>query len=287
MATTWWGKRWTASIESLGAVWRNRLPRGRTYARDGRVVGLTVESGRVSAYVVGSLPRPYEVTIGLRPLTDRQWRKVTRKMAGRAAYAARLLAGEMPDDIEDAFEACKVSLFPSEPIDLKLSCNCPDLAVPCKHIAATHYALGEAFDNDPFLLFALRGRDRDGVLAALRAARIEVGRDDRAGDRPAAVAGAAIDPDPASPPAPPDAATGDGAATEGEPVDADAFVHWRGGAPPELSFRIEPPSVRLALLRSLGKPPAWRDSDGLPEVLDDAYGAASSLARTIALEEGR
>ena len=65
MATTWWGKRWTGALESLGAMWRNRLPRGRTYAREGRVVGLTVESGRVTAYVVGGLPRPYQVVISL------------------------------------------------------------------------------------------------------------------------------------------------------------------------------------------------------------------------------
>ena len=268
IATTWWGKRWTGALESLGAVWRNRLPRGRTYAREGRVVGLTVESGRVTAYVVGRLPRPYDVAINLRPLTERQWRRVIAKLAERAGYAARLLAGEMPDDIEDAFAACNVSLFAQRPEDLKLTCTCPDQASPCKHVAATHYALGEAFDYDPFLLFALRGQDRDQVLAGLREARAAAvpARKHRAGGEERVKTPA-----------------------EGEPpreIDPAKFACWRDEVA-GVQFKIEPPAVRMAVLRSLGKPPGWREPTGLASVLDHVYDAAGALARRIALgEEG-
>ncbi|MGD8394952.1 MAG: SWIM zinc finger family protein [Candidatus Eiseniibacteriota bacterium] len=268
-ASTWWGKRWTAALEALGAAWRNRLPRGRTYAREGRVAGLTVERGRVTAYVVGSLPRPYEIVIGLRPLSDRQWRKVTERLADRAGYAARLLAGEMPDDIEEAFAACGVALFPERPEDLKLSCSCPDLAAPCKHVAAAHYALGEAFDYDPFLLFALRGRDRDALLAGLRAARAP-GRGRAAG------AAAAAD-------ATPEDASADGTDTEATPeIDPVTFGQWRADVT-DLGFRIEPPAVRMAVLRSLGKPPGWRERTTLATALDPTYATASALALRIAL----
>ena len=94
-------------------------------------------------------------------------------MAEQAIFTAQLLAGEMPQDIEQAFEAAKVSLFPSRHDDLKTECSRPDYANPCKHVAATHYILGERFDEDPFLIFRLRGRTQEQVMAALRKRRSE------------------------------------------------------------------------------------------------------------------
>src|SRR5690606_30912500 len=92
-------------------------------------------------------------------------------MAERSRFAAELLAGEMPQEIDAAFAAHAASLFPTKAGDLVTACTCPDWANPCKHVAATHYVLGEALDRDPFLLFELRGRTKREVLDALRTAR--------------------------------------------------------------------------------------------------------------------
>ena len=92
-------------------------------------------------------------------------------MAREARFSAALLAGEMPQGVDAAFAAARASLFPSKADDLEATCTCPDWASPCKHVAAVHYMLGEAFDRDPFLLFELRGREKRQVIEALRAAR--------------------------------------------------------------------------------------------------------------------
>ena len=114
--------------------------------------------GGIEARVQGSQKSPYKIHIQIAPLTDAQWDKVFDVLAGQAIFTAQLLAGEMPQDIEQGFEAAKVSLFPARRDDLKTDCSCPDYANPCKHIAAAHYILGERFDEDPFLIFRLRGR---------------------------------------------------------------------------------------------------------------------------------
>ncbi|MDP2948270.1 MAG: SWIM zinc finger family protein, partial [Chloroflexota bacterium] len=154
---TWWSGKWLAFLESLdlGA----RLGRGRAYARAGQVMSLEVKKGQVAARVQGSRPRPYSVSIQLAPLSEAQWRKVADAMASQALFAARLLAGEMPQDIEEAFRAAGVSLFPTRRGDLESDCSCPDWANPCKHVAAVYYLLAEEFDRDPFLIFRLRGKE--------------------------------------------------------------------------------------------------------------------------------
>ena len=146
---SWWAKRWIAVLESfdIGA----RLGRGRSYARQGQVVSIDVEPGIVKAKVQGTQPRPYSIKIKLKPLSDQDWDKVTEAMASQAIFAAKLLAGEMPADIEEAFDAVNVALFPTAETDLDTDCSCPDWANPCKHIAAVYYLLAERFDEDPFL----------------------------------------------------------------------------------------------------------------------------------------
>ena len=164
----WWAKRWLSVLESfkLGA----RLARGRTYARGGQVLAIEVGKGAVTAQVQGSRPRPYDVTIRMKTLGDGQWEQVLRVLSGKALFVAKLLAGEMPQDIEEVFRQAKVSLFPEKRGDLRTDCSCPDDANPCKHIAAVYYLLGEEFDRDPFLLFRLRGLGRDELLARLGSA---------------------------------------------------------------------------------------------------------------------
>lgn len=144
-----------------------RLTRGRSYARAGQVLSIEVEPGEVTAQVQGSRRLPYEVRIGTLTLSSKDWARVEEVMASRAVFLAKLLAGEMPHEIEEAFAESRLSLFPMSPGDLSSDCSCPDWANPCKHIAATYYLLAEAFDADPFLIFRWRGRDRDELLARL------------------------------------------------------------------------------------------------------------------------
>jgi uncharacterized Zn finger protein len=166
---SWWGSRWIAALEKL--VNPARLARGRTYARAGQVVALDVDRGNVRAAVQGSRPNPYQVKINFRRLSDAEWDRVVDAMSSEALYAARLLSGEMPEQIEEVFSAVGTSLFPTTDDDMHTSCSCPDQANPCKHIAAVHYLLGERFDDDPFLMFLLRGRSQDEIVTELRARR--------------------------------------------------------------------------------------------------------------------
>src|SRR5262249_57826084 len=106
-----------------------------------------------------------------KPLADARWEKVAEAMAAEAIHAARLLSGEMPEQIEELFAAAGASLLPAARGDLETDCSCPDWANPCKHVAAVHYLLGERFDADPFLIFELRGRTQAEIAEALRARR--------------------------------------------------------------------------------------------------------------------
>ena len=166
---TWWAGLWIEALERL--VDPGRLSRGRSYARSGQVLNLDIKLGRVDSRVQGSRPTPYTVRIEIKPLADRAWDKVVDAMAAQAIFAAKLLAGEMPPNIEEAFSTAKVSLFPAKRGDLVTECSCPDWANPCKHIAAVYYLLGEQFDCDPFLIFRLRGREKGEIISGLRARR--------------------------------------------------------------------------------------------------------------------
>ncbi len=169
IAQTWWSERFIAVLEDIGMG--NRLQRGRSYARKGQVISLAVDAGTVTAQVQGSRARPYRVRVGLQAFGKAQWANLERELAGNAWYLAKLLAGEMPDDIEDVFEGVGLSLFPASVGELSLDCSCPDWEVPCKHLAATFYLLAESFDDDPFRILAWRGRQREDLLDNLHAAR--------------------------------------------------------------------------------------------------------------------
>jgi len=162
----WWSRRFIAVLESLGVG--GRLQRGRSYARRGQVLEFTLTTGRVTARVQGSRPSPYKVEITVLPLTTAQWREVESRLAARALFRARLLAGEMPAEIEQVFADAGTPLFPRSSADLTMRCSCPDWGVPCKHLAAVCYVLAEKFDADPFAMLAWRGKAREDLLAALR-----------------------------------------------------------------------------------------------------------------------
>jgi uncharacterized Zn finger protein len=162
----WWSRRFIDVLESFGL--QSRLTRGRSYARSGQVLNLDIGTGHVTAQVQGSRVRPYAVRLTVDPLTTRQWQRVEEALAARAIFRARLLAGEMPAEIEEVFADCGTPLFPKSARDLTMTCTCPDWEVTCKHVAAVCYVLAEAFDADPFGMLAWRGKGRADLLTALR-----------------------------------------------------------------------------------------------------------------------
>lgn len=169
IAQNWWSQRFIEVLEDIGMG--SRLQRGRSYARKGQVISLDVGPGLVTAQVQGSRVRPYRVRIGIAAFGKSEWAQVEGVLAENAWFAAGLLSGEMPSDIEDVFDGLGLSLFPAATGELSLDCSCPDAAVPCKHLAATFYLLAESFDDDPFAIFAWRGREREDLLANLQAVR--------------------------------------------------------------------------------------------------------------------
>jgi uncharacterized Zn finger protein len=166
---SWWSRRFLTAVESV--LTGGRLARGRTYARQGQVIDLGIGSGLAVAQVQGTRRTPYGVQISMPAASDVRWDAIVQTLAGQAGYAARLLAGELPHEIEEVFAEAGVALFPERGSHLVTTCTCPDWATPCKHAAAVCYLMAEAFDNDPFLLLAFRGRDRAALLAELRELR--------------------------------------------------------------------------------------------------------------------
>jgi uncharacterized Zn finger protein len=165
----WWSRRFIQVLESFALG--SRLTRGKNYARRGQVVSLQVSSGVVTASVQGSRKAPYKVRITWPAFSELVWAKVEVTLAEQAIHSARLLAGEMPRDLEEVFAAAGAPLFPQQAKDLTLSCSCPDWEVPCKHLAATFYLLAESFDGDPFAILLWRGRSREALLNRLRELR--------------------------------------------------------------------------------------------------------------------
>ncbi|HEY9847748.1 MAG TPA: hypothetical protein V6D03_16320 [Candidatus Caenarcaniphilales bacterium] len=162
----WWAQRWIDVLEGFG--WRRRLERARNYVREGKVLSFQFQGSRVIAQVQGTAPEPYEVLLSLESFSDEQWSYVIDSMAQRAIFTAKLLAGEMPPNIEDSFTANGLSLFPFSKFDIESKCSCPDPVNPCKHIGAVYYLLGDHFSQDPFILFQLRGRTQQQIIASLR-----------------------------------------------------------------------------------------------------------------------
>lgn len=268
--TTWWGQRWIEALENVLRGDSARLARGRTYARAGRTHDLIVKGGKVTAKVTGSRATPYKITIELTELSAPAWKKAIDGLAKKAQFSAELLAGQMPQAIDEVFVEAGVSLFPKQRADLRTSCSCPDWGDPCKHVAATHYVLGEALDRDPFLLFELRGRTKDQVLDALRAARGGLG------EAPAKKAGKSK--------AVTDAATFEVPTVKLGKVKAGEYDKLREPLP-TLHFSFGEPVIHGAVLRQLGAPTAWEGDASPADVLAPLVRAAAETARRIAMAE--
>jgi uncharacterized Zn finger protein len=159
----WWSRRFTTILEGICAP--GRLQRGRAYARKGQVLEISVAAATVTARVQGSREKPYDVKVTIPAYGEADWSRIEQALAASALYRAKLLAGEMPTEIVEVFDGLGLPLFPDA---LDMTCSCPDWGVPCKHVSAVLYLLAEAFDDDPFLVLAWRGREREALLDALR-----------------------------------------------------------------------------------------------------------------------
>jgi uncharacterized Zn finger protein len=156
IATTFWGRAWCDNLESY-SDYENRLPRGRTYVRNGSVLDLQIEPGKISALVMGS--QLYRIQITISPIARAPWQALIKQCAGRIDSLVELLRGRLSQGVMELITRKGSGLFPG-PRELRLECSCPDVASLCKHVAATLYGVGARLDAEPELLFSLRQLDQ-------------------------------------------------------------------------------------------------------------------------------
>jgi len=155
IARTWWGNAWTRNLERY-ADYSNRLPRGRSYARNGSVLDLKIAANKITALVAGSRPKPYEISIAIKPLNKKVSQALMEKSRSSLDSMQALLSGEFPAELKESFLEKGLGLFPA-PREIEFSCSCPDWASMCKHVAATLYGTAARLDEKPELFFVLRG----------------------------------------------------------------------------------------------------------------------------------
>jgi uncharacterized Zn finger protein len=162
IAKTFWGEAWCDHLESF-SDFANRLPRGRTYVRNGSVCHLAIEKGKIEAKVSGS--DMYTVQIEIKTLPPKKWSDVKQRCTGQIGSLLELLQGNLSDHVMGVVTDRHNGLFPL-PGEMSLKCSCPDWAVMCKHVAAVLYGVGARLDNKPELLFKLRGLNHEELIAA-------------------------------------------------------------------------------------------------------------------------
>jgi uncharacterized Zn finger protein len=165
LTSTFWGKAWCDNLERY-ADFASRLPRGRSYARNGSVVDLVIDQGTVRAHVAGS--ELYATTIRVAPMPAARWRKVVTRCTGRIGSLVGLLKGELSADVLAVLVDGTAGLFP-EPREIGFDCSCPDQAAMCKHVAAVLYGVGIRLDAEPALFFTLRAVDQAELLTSAAA----------------------------------------------------------------------------------------------------------------------
>lgn len=257
---SWWAARWISILESFPIG--QRLGRGRSYARGGQVLSIELEKGRVSAKVQGSRPRPYEVKIEMKMLRPKDWEKIVDVLSQEAIFVAKLLSGEMPQDIEEIFKKASLSLFPESGKDLKTSCSCPDWSNPCKHIAAVCYLLGEEFDRDPFLIFKLRGIDQKELIEMLKEKGMKRKLEELKSET--------------------------SSHQEEEPLPIDLQKFWNGDVLPEDFFgEVSVSEVHGVILKRLGSFPFWRGEENFLEAMERIYSHCSPFGLNLFLGEAK
>ena len=170
---TWWGKRFIEALERFTDS--ARLGRGRSYASNGKILEYEIAKNKITATVKGSInpyfgvykePR-YKTTIEITPIAKTSWSKAIKYISSKASFVSKLLMNEVPDNIDDAFANLGLHLLPYSQKDFTTKCSCPDWANPCKHIAGVYYLVASQLDNDPFILFELRGLSKNELQAEL------------------------------------------------------------------------------------------------------------------------
>jgi uncharacterized Zn finger protein len=259
----WWTRRWLSVMDAADPLQKGRISRGRTYARQGLVRHLAMHPGRISAQVQGSMYQPYQIRIGISPLSDTVWQRVIEALSGQAAHVARLLSGVMPEHIEDIFAAAGGHLIPLSPREFVTDCTCLDWDRPCKHIAAVLFAVGAQIETDPFLLFTLRGRACEQVLHSIQ----QCWSGNVGATMPA--------------PSPPPALSAMGTAS----LRPTRFFE-AGTELDDFNVTIASPDIQAALLQRLGKPPFATDLEDPFTPLATAYAAVTRRAVQAAERSG-
>jgi uncharacterized Zn finger protein len=252
---TWWAQRWISVLESfeLGG----RLARGRTYARHGQVLSIDIQEGFVQSKVQGSRKEPYAVQIRVNTIPLQKWIELSQTAFSQAIVAAKLLAGEMPHDIEKLFAEHELSLFPGKKDDLETDCSCPDYSNPCKHIASVYYLLGEEFDRDPFLIFRMRGMSKENLIALITKTDEPA---KKRGSKGKVKSGAPIDVELIS---------------ESESISSHSEVFWHTEPMEDLVGAVAVPAINAGLPKRLGNISFWRSTLPLMTTLEPVYVTAS------------
>lgn len=242
---SWWAKRWNDTIEEYDIG--ERISRAKTYARKGQVKSINIQNGMITAQVYGSWK--YDVVIKIKTIDRGIWEAVARDMFSLPGAVAKMLSGQMPEEIEGVFARRKTRLFPSKK-ELDTDCTCMDWSNPCKHIAAVYFLLGEEFDRDPFLIFKLRGMERDEFLnimgitpTKLVTQRVKPAKA-RLKERPL-------------------------------PVEPDKF--WGDIVESEYLANAKVPAVNATLVKQLGSFPFWRSEENFISTMEAIYQNASEL----------
>ena len=234
----WWSQRWLELLDSYR--FKKRLERGRNYARQGNILSIEFANAKVLAKVQGSEPEPYSLSLSLDSFSDEEWGFVVETMSQKAIFSAKLLAGEMPQNIEEVFTANGLSLFPFTLSEVHSKCSCPDKANPCKHIAAVYYQLADRFSEDPFVLFQLRGRSKETILNDLRQIRSDKVEDAEISDVQESIS------------------------NEQKSLNLDNF--WQYNQPLESSLVVIAPSTGETVLDVLGSIPLAKEDENIANV---------------------
>lgn len=245
----WWAQRWIEVCELVDAELEGRFARGRSYARSGHVWRLAVRPGFITAEVAGSSSYFYNTEVAVPVLPDAVWDEAIVQLSREALTVSKLLAGEMPSELEDILLNAGGSLFPEGAWDFASSCTCPDMMDPCKHVAAVCYEFGAKLDQQPNLLLVLRGRSIDELLAGVRA--LWAGEKSPTEDSTERTSGSLLNPH--------------NFYNTGEPLDAWVPVYTR-------------PAVEGQLLDRVGNPPFVPEGQDLRPMLTAVYSAMTDEA---------
>jgi uncharacterized Zn finger protein len=261
---SWWGDRFIAALESFTES--GRLGRGRAYARGRKVQRFEIKGNRITAQVLGSVnpyfgvyQEPiYNILIELKPIHKADWTTAIQRLASNASMVSKLMLNEVPDDIETVFAHVNLNLLPQNYRDFTTECSCPDYSNPCKHIAGVYYLVAAQLDQDPFLLFELRGLSRMELQEELK--RSSLGQ-----ALSAELAAKSIEPEPV-----------DALYTRPEvysDLQPSLKEFWQGKKRlPQSIEPVTPLGVSAILIKKQGDfPPFWDRSTSFIETMEDLY----------------